>query len=207
MNKEWIDEKLEMLYMKLSGLKLNAFEFFFEPTKTVYEKLESGDEQDLQSVAAEISSHIDVVPIPAVRYDWGLKMEPEVAGQIKYASLIRSIQIPFYYVGKKYAVGCILAHEMGHAFLSYKGIWLQNPGENEMFTDLTSVFIGLGKLLLNGQVITTDESPDEAYTLGYLSPELTAYCYEEVIKSRAISREVAVMNLTPTSAQSLGYDF
>jgi len=124
-------------------------------------------------------------------------MEPEVAGQIRVASPMHTIQIPIFYVGKKYAVGAILAHELSHVFLYYKGIWFQDPNENEPFTDLATVFIGLGKLLVNGLYVVTGECIGEEYRLGYLPPELITYCYERVNQSRAISRQVALMNLTP----------
>lgn len=197
MNKEWVDEKLKRLSLKLGIFKPNPHEFYFEPTEKIYEKLESGDEHDLQCVTTEIAKHLEIVPLPTVKYDWGLKMEPEVAGQIKLASPIRYIQIPFFYVGKKYAVGAILAHEMTHAFLISKGILLKDPNENEMFTDLAAVFIGLGKLLLNGLIVATDEYISEKHVLGYLSPELIVYCYKKVNAYRSISIEIAIKNLIP----------
>lgn len=190
MLKEWVDEKLQVLSLKLKYFKPNSDDFFFEPTEKIYEKLESGDEYDLRYVAREIARHIGIISIPTITYDWGLKMEPEVAGQIKGLSQMHHIQIPFFYVGKKYEVGGILAHEMTHALLYSKGISLEDQNENEVFTDLAAIFIGLGKLLLNGYVC-------EGYVLGYLSPELIAYCHEKVSASRSIGREVAMKNLTP----------
>lgn len=153
--------------------------------------------------AAKIAKHLGIASIPNVRYDWGIKMEPEVAGQIKLASPIRCIQIPFFYVGKKYEVGGILAHEMTHAFLTYNGILLEDPNENEMFTDLAAVFIGLGKLLLNGLLVALDEHLSEGHGLGYLSPESIVYCYKRVNAYRSISEEAATKNLTPEATNRL----
>jgi len=203
MNKESVDEKLKMLSLKLGIFKQNPDEFYFEPTEEIYETLESGDENDLQRVTTEIAKHLGIAPIPDVRYDWGIKMEPEVAGQIKLASPIRCIQIPFFYVGKKYEVGGILAHEMTHAFLTSNGILLEDPNENEMFTDLAAVFIGLGKLLLNGLLVAIDEHLSEGHVLGYLSPELIVYCYKRVNAYRSISEEAATKNLTPEATNRL----
>ena len=98
MNKGWVDEKLKMLSLKLGTFKPNPDDFYFEPTEEVYEKLESGDECGLQRVTTEIAKHLGILLIPNVMYDWGIKMEPEVAGQIKLASPVRHIQIPFFYV-------------------------------------------------------------------------------------------------------------
>ena len=203
MNKKWVDEKFEVLFLKLGIFKPNPDHFYFEPTGEFYKKLDSGDESDLRDLTKEIAEHLEIATIPTVRYDWGLKMDPEVAGEIKVASPARYIRIPFFYVGKKHAVGAVLAHEITHAFLIFKQIFLENPDENEMFTDLAAVFIGLGKLLLNGIVLTEDKYTDQGHMLGYLSPELIAYCYEKANSYRSIDREIAMKNLIPTAQSSI----
>ncbi len=119
-----------------------------------------------------------------------------MAGRIRVASPLHPIQIPIFYVGKKYAVGAILAHELTHAFLFSNEIWVEDPNENEMFTDLAAVFVGFGKLLLNGLIVVTDEYQSEGHVLGYLSPELISYCYDKVNTIRSISEAVAMENLT-----------
>lgn len=192
LDKDWIDKKLDLLSLKLKDSIVNSNEFFLEPDEGIYQRLESGDENDLKYVAEEIRKHIGVPLAPTVRYEWGLKMEPEIAGRIKGASQVPLIQIPFFYVGKKYAVGGILAHEMTHALLYQKGICLDDPNENEAFTDLTAVFVGLGKFLLNGYI-------GEDYVLGYLSLELIAYCHQKVSASRLIDRDTAMKNLIPAA--------
>jgi hypothetical protein len=198
MNKEWIDDKLNMLDLKLSDFSaasVDSRKFFFEPTEDVYKKLESGDEKHLQYVASSIAAHLGIISIPTVRYDWGLKMEPEVAGQIRSDYYLAYIQIPFFYVGKKYPLGGILAHELTHHLLYSRHISLVDSNENELFTDLTAVFIGLGKLLLNGTL-------DEGGGLGYLSPNLLAYCLKRMCRAHAIDSESALKNLT-TEAREL----
>lgn len=178
-----------MLVLKLKAAPVESCKFFFEPTEDIYRKLESGDETALQYVASSIAIHIGVILIPTVKYDWGLKMEPEVAGQIRSAIYLPYIQIPFFHVGKKYSLGGILAHEMTHALLCSKGISLEDSKENELLTDLTAVFVGLGKLLLNGYL-------SEGGGWGYLSPDLIAYCFKKVCSLYAIDIETAMENLT-----------
>jgi len=178
-----------MLVLKLRAASAESCKFFFEPTEDIYRKLESGDESALQYVASSIAKHIGVTFIPTVKYDWGLKMEPEEAGQIRSGSYLPYIQIPFFYVGKKYMLGGILAHEMTHALLYSRGISLEDSKENELLTDLTAVFVGLGKLLLNGYL-------DEGGGLGYLSPDLIAYCFKKVCSLYVIDIETAMENLT-----------
>jgi hypothetical protein len=182
MNKQWVDEHLEMLSLRLKDFKPQPF---YEPTEHIYERLESGDEHDLQFVASEISSYLGLNPVPKVIYDWGLKMEPDVAGQIIPA--VYEIRIPFFYAGKRHAVGSILAHEMSHAFLFCQGIWLEKLDENELLTDLAAVFLGLGNLLRNGLIVASNELGADVYLIGYLSPDLIDYGYQKVNASRSIN--------------------
>ena len=203
MNKKWIDEKIKILDVKLCAFKPNNSDFFFEPTKHIYDKLDSGFDLDLQYVAREIAYHIGIDFIPNCKYEWGLKMELEVAGQISSSTSSHSIEIPFYYAGRKYAVGYIIAHEMTHAFLFSKGISLNDSKENEVFTDLTAIFIGLGKFLMNGVIVTNEKCDNEGLILGYLSPELITYCYNSVCEHRDIHNLVALKNLTPEAMKSV----
>jgi hypothetical protein len=203
MNEKWVDLKMNELSLKLGIFRPNPSDFFFEPTEEVYARLGSEDEQDLQYVAAEIARRLGILLAPSVTYDWGLKMEPEVAGQIKTVNSIYNIRIPFFYVGKKHALGAILAHEMAHAFLFSRSISLDDPNENELFTDLAAVFIGLGKLFINGLISMTNEYSRETSTFGYLSPELIAYCYRRVIAYRFIDEDIAARNLTPEALKRL----
>jgi len=192
MNRAWIDDKLDMLDLKLSDFNaasVDSHKFFFEPTEDVYKRLESGDEKHLQYVASSIAAHLGIISIPIVRYDWGLKMGPEVAGQIRSDYCLAYIQIPFFYVGKKYSLGGILAHELTHHLLYSRHISLVDSNENELFTDLTAVFVGLGKLLLNGTL-------DEGGGLGYLSPDLIAYCLKKMCSAHTVEVETALENLT-----------
>jgi hypothetical protein len=192
MNKAWIDDKLKILTLQLGDFNvasIDSHKFFFEPTEDVYKKLASGDENDLRYVTSSIAAHLRIISTLTVRYDWGLKMEPEVAGQIRSDYFLAYIQIPFFYVGKKYSLGGILAHELTHHLLHSRHIALADSNENEFFTDLTAVFVGLGKLLLNGTL-------GEGSGLGYLSPDLIAYSMRKVCHVHAIDVKIALGNLT-----------
>ena len=203
MNHGWVDEKLKILSAKIGIFNSNPSEFYFEPTGKIYKKLQSGTEADIQSVAEAIAKHLGIGQSITVNYDWGIKMEPEVAGQINLSSPTRYIQIPFFYAGKEYAIGSIIAHEMSHTYLFSKGILLDDQMENEMFTDLGAVFIGLGKLLLNGLVVYVSQATSEGHVLGYLSPDLMAYSYKAVNSYRSINEEVSMENLLPQAKRML----
>jgi hypothetical protein len=195
MNKEWVDYRIEFLSAKLGPFRVNPTEFYFEPTEEVYERLASGEESDIQSVASEIGKHLAINNTPFVTYEWGLKMELEVAGQINTNTGV--IRIPFYFVGRKYALGTILAHEMTHSFLYSRGIRLDDVKLNEMFTDLAGVFVGLGKLYLNGIISDSNDCSTESITLCYLPPWLIGYCYNRVNELRSINAETSLRNLLP----------
>jgi hypothetical protein len=208
MNKEWVNEKLDLLAQKLGSFKQESINFFFEPTEEIYKKLESGDENELYSVIVKISKHLEISRVPAAKYDWGIKMEPEIAGQalIKNVYPFDAIRIPFYYVGKKYAVGEIISHEITHVFLFSKGIFLNDVNENELLTDLTSVFIGLGKLVLNGKIVISDDSVSSE-ELGYLPFDLIVYAFKKICVTRSISMELAIKNLVPEVVSKINLNY
>jgi len=203
MKKQWIDEKLRFLHKVIADFHRRPQNFFFEPTQRVYEKLESDNEEDLQAVTSQMAKHISIVPTPIAKYDWGIKMGLETAGKFSMTRSSRAIQIPFFYVGKKYSTGAILAHEMTHAFLAYRGITLEDTKENEVLTDITTIFIGLGKLLLNGFTIESDNLNDKIYSFGYLTPELSSYCYRIMSKKKLVPDEVMFKNLNPKAINML----
>ena len=202
MNRQWVNEKLGVLFSKIGNFKSES-EVYFEPTEEIYKQLETGNEKDLQEVINSIAKYLILNPIPTVTYDWGLKFKPEVAGQIRLSSPTRHIQIPFFFVGKKYPLGAIIAHEMTHAFLYSKEIFLSDPNENEMLTDLATIFIGLGKLLLNGLKYRVNEYSGMEYSVGYLSPELISYGYNELNKCRLVNEKNATMHLTQDAMERI----
>lgn len=197
MNREWIDRMFIMLCTRVGVFSIDPHSFYFEPTDRIYASLESGDERDLRAVVTQIGNHLELTSNPSASYEWGLKMEPEVAGRISWDNNWGHIQVPFFYVGKKYALGRILAHEMTHAFLASKHIALSDAHENEMLTDLGTVFLGLGKLLLNGLLVAEHEYTKDGYLLGYISYDLFLYAYKKTNDHRSIAWDITVKNLLP----------
>lgn len=124
-------------------------------------------------------------------------MGPEMADKIRLGNHWRHIQVPFFYVGKKHALRSILAHEMAHASLASKGVSLPDTDENEMLTDLVAIFLGLGKLFMNGFSVTTNQDLNEGHILGYLSHDLVLHSYRKVNDYRSIGWDTAVNNVLP----------
>jgi hypothetical protein len=200
---KWIKKILDFLDQTLKNFNINPQSFFFEPTESIYLKLESGNEDDLQSVTNKIAKHIGIVPFPDAKYDWGLKLDLETAGRFSMTRSSRVIQIPFFYVGKKYPVGAILAHEITHAFLVYRGIILEETKENETLTDIAGIYIGLGKLAINGLIIGAEDINNEIYSLGYLKPEQFFYCYRIASEKKSIPYRIMLKNLNPVAKKML----
>ena len=90
MNESWVGAHLELLTSKIRDCKAVLRHIEFEPTDAFYTRLAEGEEDDLQLAVAEIAHFLDLQAAPPVHYDWGIKMEPEVAGRINYKQLYHS---------------------------------------------------------------------------------------------------------------------
>jgi len=86
-----------------------------------------------------------------------------------------------------------LSHEISHKYIHFNRLTFNNSYENEVFTDLTAVFLGFGKLMLNGVEITKKticENVENTYTkkVGYLNREQLAFIYLTVNYLYGVSR-------------------
>lgn len=149
-DKTWVDHWLNVLGARVTKTSRWAL---FEPSEEFYEKLETGEDEDLKIAAAEIGRHLELDTLPSMTYQWGITMDPNAAGQIRQQGGQNShIEIPLFYVGKPFALGAIITHELTHYFLNTERLVLPEKVENEQLTDLASMALGLGKLVLNGTV-------------------------------------------------------
>jgi len=195
MDRAWVDSWLKILLRRAKKIKRMRWTLF-DPTPDFYHLLETGEENDLHAAAARVSRHLELAHVPFVTYEWGLKMRPEAAGQIKLRDgQNSSIQIPFLFVGRSQALGSILAHELTHQFMSSADIKGTNESETELLTDLMSITMGLGKIVLNGLVIFFEPNTDGFRVLGYLDPAFSAYAYNRVNKYFHIPNYVARKHL------------
>lgn len=87
----------------------------------------------------------------AVFYIRSKELQNNVAGEIL---LDGSDEVTIYIAPKtlqyRDAVLAILAHEITHKFLFDLNLILEDEKENEILTDIATVYLGLGKLMLNG---------------------------------------------------------
>jgi hypothetical protein len=109
-----------------------------------------------------------------------------------------------------------LAHEVSHQYLLVNDISLGEGSryirQNEILTDVTSVFLGFGKLMMNGchhvekwesRSGNTTYTHTSMTTTGYLKPEEFAFAYLTVCAIRGISLETCLPNLSDTAQKTL----
>ncbi len=114
------------------------------------------------------------------------------------------------------AVLATLAHEITHKYLQINGIssgtGFIRKYENEVLTDITAVFLGLGKLMLNGcEVKNTRQEMrvDGTYNVtkqlksGYLDREQLAFIYRMVCAMRGISNQDMISGLSRESSSAI----
>jgi hypothetical protein len=119
------------------------------------------------------------------------------------------VQISSDLFGFPSALLATISHEIAHKFLHTNRItWgdgLADHYHNEVLTDIAGVFVGLGKLMLNGHhVERTDEGSSGRTThtrrVGYLEGNQLAFVYLLMCHMRQVGREDLFNGLTPHSS-------
>jgi len=210
MDKNWLDSKMEYLNQTMGIFKHLSVDFLFEPTNEFYSKLEIGTiasfedtmkmidkgqvgmiPPNIQKVANRIAKHIGLKVTPRVDYEAILSSDLFSGDKHTVAEIKgNNIKVSSNYEKKSKALGAILAHEITHFVLNTKGIILSNKEENERFTDLAAIMLGLGKLMLNGH----EANPGNI--LGYLTFIELVYAYEKQNAMRGIVPDICLANLT-----------
>jgi len=86
----------------------------------------------------------------------------------------------------------ILSHELTHLYLAahnmYIGHSIINIYENEVFTDIAGQYLGLGKLILNGNTMIKDfDKGPKAIHYGYLTYDQMVFTYNLICSMRKIT--------------------
>jgi hypothetical protein len=112
-----------------------------------------------------------------------------------------------------HAVLATLSHELSHKFLYLHLIRNGNVQiEQEFLTDVTAVYLGLGKIMLNGcecestqQYIKDGRTTTQFHTLqtGYLSRECFAFLHRLICSMRGIPSDVMLRGLTAASKDAV----
>lgn len=110
------------------------------------------------------------------------------------------------------AVAAALCHEVCHKWLQVNRIALPIEMENEILTDITSVFLGFGKIMLNGcktthvryeTVAEGTRTITETKTSGYLDRDQFAFVYRLVCAMRNVPESDSIQELSPEALQAV----
>lgn len=146
-----------------------------DPTDDFYNDLGGSDLDALQKIVDYLSERFQLTSEPQFRFDLSIKFQTNIAGL--YNMRDHEILVPVRFAGFPKVIGGIIAHEMAHAILTENELNLINRLDNERLTDFTTIYVGLGKLLLNGKIVNSQLHLPDLHIFGYLSPQDVALLF------------------------------
>lgn len=214
----WIDEQINFLNGRMGIYRLDAKDnFFFEPTTDFYEFLMQGTINCFNQAMRNLADFIESKTCPIID-EWKGSQNPIVMrnsdsiqdnippGIIHYSGSNHSrIELSIANQHSPKIMGAILAHELTHHFLDQRDIRFSDAEENEKLTDLASIFIGLGKLIINGYEAISWAQGDTrwSYKVGYLFADDIAAILFQVSALRSISLDIVKLNLSDEALKTL----
>lgn len=219
---DWINKQIAFLNLRLGIYRLSAGrDFHFDPTPGFYGFISQGSTEALNEAMGMLANHIiapssprieewdgPADPLTTMDHDWS--KHQGTPGMIHYEGPFRSrIKIAITNKHTPYIMGAILAHELTHHFLANKRLGYPDEAENERFTDFATVFLGLGKLTLNGyepiqwSLQRGDKIVTYTYQVGYLSTREIAEVMCRVCDFRSIPLADVQENLTQSACDHL----
>ncbi|HHY13444.1 MAG TPA: hypothetical protein GX526_02200 [Thermoanaerobacterales bacterium] len=164
-------------------------------------RVDPEDILDIQKAAKKISQFVGLnkyIFIVTVA-----QLENNIAGHVNLKRGEREvfIEISRDITKSSQSVLATLAHEITHKYIHDRNLFykkgLIHTYENEIFTDITAVFLGLGKLMLNGCEMgnsKVERRADGIYDVntltkvGYLKREELAFVYRLICSMRKVPR-------------------
>lgn len=177
-----------------------------------------GDVIRLQGAARKIAEHVGLDNFTFVISI--AKQKENVAGHIElnYSGNDVFIEMSHEMVNFEDGVVATLAHEIAHKYMQIHsittGVGLAHKFENEVLTDITAVFLGLGKFMLNGaeeEKTHQEEKFDgtnyitRTQKCGYLSRWQLAFVYRLICAMRGISRQDMLSDLSPAAKSAVTF--
>ncbi|MGO8732465.1 MAG: hypothetical protein ACLQVM_06715 [Terriglobia bacterium] len=161
------------------------------------------DQHDILQIQAEARRIRDFVQLKDLTFVVGFaKQQDGVLGnvELKYGQECVFIEIAPESIEFPGAVSAVLAHEICHKYMHRHGLSnCSHPtasADEEILTDVAAVFLGLGKLMLNGcdsqktredlLLDGTKRSTTTTYRAGYLDPAQFAFVYRFVCAMREV---------------------
>lgn len=167
----------------------------------------------IQQACQKIARHVGISEFTFVLSV--TSQNPSTAGHIelRYGSPEVFVEISRDICPYKDAVLATLSHEVCHKFLHFNGIRHGSVQvEQEFLTDVTAVYLGLGKIMLNGCESQHSYAKTEAgrkitttHTLrtGYISRECFAFVYRLICEMRRIPEHQYLSGLTQAALDAL----
>jgi len=140
------------------------------------------------------------------------KLEKKTGGRIELKRNKKEVFVKISEDALKFedAVLAILAHEITHEYLYINNISFSNKYENEILTDIAAMFLGFGKLMLNGSenediwknyYFGGNTTITDKLRIGYLSRNKIAFVYLLICNMRDIHEKEYKSNLSKKSTQ------
>lgn len=128
------------------------------------------------------------------------RQKEHVGGHVELSGQGRDVFIEIDDDSKRFPgiVGATLCHEICHKWLQHHGVRLPIERENEILTDIATVYVGLGKYMLNGcqgthvrkeAEIGAVKTITQTKTVGYLDRDQLAFVYAMVCAMRHVPEE------------------
>lgn len=212
-----MDRQIADLTLRLGVVRPNEGpEFVFDPSPGFYGFVAQGDVQVLNEAMQILANHLGSRHRPVVEpwptqvdslstwdQDWIPLENAEAPGLIRVDGPGHGrVAISSLNAHSPHLLGAILAHELTHHFLFANRVVRRDVNENERLTDFAAVFLGLGKLLLNGYLPELrfthkqEELTPYHYQLGYLTHEEVALVLLKVCQLRGIPIDSVRENLS-----------
>lgn len=90
---------------------------------------------------------------------------------------INLLMRPYYDLN---VVTAVLAHEVMHLYLYYKGIQIRDSLSNEVLTDTAAVYFGFGEYLYKGYQVIETNLAFSYHKVGYIRPQDVSFIMEEM---------------------------
>jgi hypothetical protein len=162
----------------------------------------------IQKVAKQIADSIDLSQFTFIITF--AKQKKNVGGHIDLSTMSREVFIEIDPDALSFpdSVAATLCHEICHKWLQMMGIASPIEMENEILTDITTVFLGFGKIMLNGcelKGVTRAGTTTTTQTrkCGYLTRDQLAFVYRLVCSMRGIPFSECMSGLSREASDSI----
>ena len=203
----YIDDYLDKIFLLEKSIGAKTTYKILEPFP-----VDTEDSLSIQKAAKTIANFVglnNLVFIVAI-----INQEFNVGGHIELNNNEKEvfIEISPNILKSQDAVLAVLAHEITHKYMQINAISCGTGPlleyENEILTDITSIFLGFGKLMLNGCEIVKESVnivnyTSETFKIGYLNKKQIAFVYRLICAMRKIPKNDMLSGLSSEAISAI----